>query len=60
MDITLPRIPDELWREHIFPSLQSISSHQSLFKIELMLRIGSKQKIKQCSDILEYGYMMYK
>ena len=53
MDITLPRIPDELWREHIFPSLQSISSHQSLFKIELMLRIGSKRKInKTCIENL--------
>ena len=61
MDIILPRIPDELWREHIFISLQSIRCPLNQFKkIELMLRIGNKRKIKQCSEILEYGYMMYK
>ena len=54
MDIILPRLPTELWEQCIIPLLQTPGSSYDKFRqIELIVRIGHKRQIKQCSYLLE-------
>ena len=54
MALIIPRLPTELWEYYIIPLLQTPeSSYDKLNQIELMIRIGHKRQIKQCSYLLE-------
>ena len=54
MALELSCLPTKLWEQYIIPLLQTPkSSCDKLNQIELIIRIGHKRQIKQCTYLLE-------